>query len=119
MTSRLHTQFELSTETAILYLSGVLQADDVARLCAECGGLPATIRTLRLDLRSLSADGVDAMDAVRALLPLWRESRGGHFRLAVDAPNLVATLTGGDGPRGPRSPWVPAQPSAAMTAAFL
>ena len=96
MTNGLHSQLELSGETATLYLSGALGPSDVARLCQECASLPASIRTLRIDLNALSRLGADTMDATRSLLRHWRASRRGQFRLSFSAPNLFATLSGDD-----------------------
>ena len=96
MTNGLHSQLELSGETATLYLSGALGPADVARLCHECASLPTSIRTLRIDLNALSRVGADTMDATRSLLRHWRASRRGQFRLSFSAPNLFATLSGDD-----------------------
>ena len=100
MTDRLHSQIELTGQTAILYLFGALGPADVARLCDECASLPATIRTLRIDLNALGHVGADTMDATRSLLRHWRASRRGHLRLSFSAPNLFATLSGDDGEAG-------------------
>jgi len=97
MTDRLHSQIELTGETATLYLSGALGPADVERLCEECASLPASIRTLRIDLNALDRVGADSMDATRSLLRHWRASRRGQFRLSFSAPNLIATLSGDDG----------------------
>lgn len=96
MTNGLHSQLELSGETATLYLSGALGPADVARLCRECASLPASIRTLRIDLNALGRVGADTMDATRSLLRHWRASRRGEFRLSFSAPNMSATLSGDD-----------------------
>lgn len=120
MTNQLHTQLELSGETATLYLSGAIGQDDIARLCQECTALPASIRTLRLDLHSLTRVGADAMDAVRVLLRHWRASRRGHFRLSFSTPNMLATLTDGDTARsGMPTAWAPPRLNDAMTATYL
>lgn len=120
MTNGLHYQLELTGDTATLYLSGALGTADVARLCHECASLPASIRTLRIDLNAISRVGADTMDATRSLLRHWRASRRGQFRLSFSAPNLFATLPG-DGDRATRMiDAIPLpRPTDAMTARYL
>lgn len=120
MTNGVHYQLELTGDTATLYLSGALGTADVARLCHECASLPASIRTLRIDLNALNCVEADTMDATRSLLRNWRASRRGNFRLSFSAPHLFATLSG-DGERATRvTDAIPLpRPTDAMIASYL
>ena len=84
-------QSEVSDDSATLYLTGTLLPSDafsIGRICAE---LPATVRTLRLDLHGLTRMEDQAFSSVRAVLRYWRESRGGSFRVSLTTDSMVAT----------------------------
>jgi ABC-type transporter Mla MlaB component len=91
MASALHSEIEVADDSATLYLSGELRADDAFALRAACSELPARVHTLRLDLHGVTQMRDDAMGAVRAVLRYWRESRGGSFRLSLASERIVAT----------------------------
>jgi ABC-type transporter Mla MlaB component len=92
---RLHHEIEVADDCATLYLSGVLGAGDHAPLTAACDGLPAHVRTLRLDLHGIDEVDDAALVAVRAVLRYWRASRGGSFRLSLASERIVATYAEG------------------------
>ena len=91
MTDALHHEIEVADDSATLYLSGVLCADDALTLARVCGNLPPRVTTLRLDLHGVGDMGDDAMCAIRGVLRYWRESRGGSFRLSLTSERIVAT----------------------------
>ena len=91
MVSMLHHEIEVADDSATLYLSGRLCADDALALGRACGLLPARVTTLRLDLHGVTHMAEDAMGAVRAVLRYWRESRGGSFRLSLASERIIAT----------------------------
>jgi hypothetical protein len=71
------------TESATLYLRGILREADVAVARATCAQLPTSIRLLRVDVR-----GVDVMDAavregIATLAREWRSTRLGHVIVAA------------------------------------
>ena len=87
MTDVLLYQIERNDDTATLYLSGAVHhTDDVAALAEICNALPATVRTLRLDLNAVRQVGADAMEAVGVMLCEWREARAGDFRMFFGSP---------------------------------
>ena len=94
----MHYQLELAGATATLYLAGKLSHEDGQTLCEVCGGLPASVRTLRLDLHAIGAMSADATATVRALLQHWRAQRRGEFRLSTSY--LLAVCTELEGGRG-------------------
>jgi ABC-type transporter Mla MlaB component len=90
MTKRMQCQIEMAGEAATLYVSGTLGRENTGTLVAISAGMPARIRTLRIDLRALGQVSADAMAAVRVLLDHWRQSRHAEFRLCTS--HLVATI---------------------------
>lgn len=90
MTQRMQCQVEMVGETATLYVRGVLGRENTGTLVAISAGMPARIRTLRVDLHALGQLSADAMAAVRVLLVHWRQTRCGEFRLSTS--HLMATL---------------------------
>ena len=91
MASALRSEIEVADDSATLYLSGELCADDALALSLICGELPARVNTLRLDLHGVTHMRDDAMGAVRAVLRFWRTSRDGSFRLSLASERIVAT----------------------------
>ena len=91
MGSALHSEIEVADDSATLYLSGELCAEDAFFLSGACSELPARVHTLRLDLHGVTHMREDAMGAIRAVLRYWRESRGGSFRLSLASERIVAT----------------------------
>ena len=91
MASALHSEIEVAEDSATLYLTGELCAEDAFALSGVCSQLPARVHTLRLDLHGVTHMRDDAMGAVRAVLRYWRESRGGSFRLSLASERIVAT----------------------------
>jgi ABC-type transporter Mla MlaB component len=102
MTKRMQCQIEMSGETATLYVSGTLGRENTGTLIAISAGMPARIRTLRIDLRALGQVSADAMAAVRVLIDHWRLSRHAEFRLCTS--HLVATLCELEEVRRPSEP---------------
>jgi len=100
MSDRMRYQLEQTNECATLYLAGGLAPHDATALEAVCASLPATVRTLRLDLRALGAVSAEAMDVIRRVLRYWEASRGGEFRLSTS--HLMATY------RPAQPSWAPA-----------
>ena len=88
-------QLEIAGESAAVYVSGSLDTGSAETLLEVCRSLPVSIRTLRLDLRSIGALSACATDAVRRLLGECRTTRRGEFRLSTS--HLVATCSD-DGP---------------------
>ena len=95
MTTTLHHAIEVADDSATLYLSGSLCAEDAFTLRRVCGELPARVITLRLDLHGIEHMEEDAMTAIRGVLRYWRESRGGSFRLSLASERIVATYAEG------------------------
>jgi ABC-type transporter Mla MlaB component len=91
MASALHSSIEIADDSATLYLTGELSADDAFMLSAACSELPPRVHTLRLDLHGVTHMRDDAMGAIRSVLRYWRESRGGSFRLSLASERIVAT----------------------------
>jgi uncharacterized protein YfiM (DUF2279 family) len=87
----MHYQLEVAGETATLYLAGTLSNEDGRTLCDVCGALPASVRTLRLDLHAIGSMSAEATSIVRGLLRHWRDHRRGEFRLSTSY--LLATCT--------------------------
>jgi ABC-type transporter Mla MlaB component len=102
MTQRMQCQIEMVGETATLYVSGALGRENIETLIAVSVGMPARIRTLRVDLHALGQLTAGAMSAIRALLAHWRESRHGEFRLST--AHLTATLRDVAEARAPGEP---------------
>jgi hypothetical protein len=118
MSDQMHYQLEISGETATLYVAGELGNRSVSTLLDVCRGLPARIRTLRLDLRAVGAMSADATNAVRLLLRDWREVRHGEFRLSTSF--LVATCSEMEAPCSPaRRGRAGEARNDALTAAYL
>jgi len=97
VTTRLQHALEVSDGSATLYLSGVLAPTDAFALRGVCIAIPEGVRTLRLDLHALTRLEEGAMDAVRAIVRYWRETRQGSFRLSLSAPHVVATISDSPG----------------------
>ena len=91
MSISLHHELEVADDSATLYLSGTLSAEDAFALGRACSELPANVHTLRLDLHGIETMEDDAMAAIRAVLRYWRESRNGSFRLSLASDRIVAT----------------------------
>jgi len=91
MASALHSEIEVADDSATLYLSGELCAEDAFTLSGVCSKLPANVNTLRLDMHGVTQMSDDAMGAIRVVLRYWRESRGGSFRLSLASERIVAT----------------------------
>lgn len=91
MASTLHSELEVADDSATMYLSGELSADDALALSRACSALPMRVNTLRLDLHGVTEMRDDAMGAIRSVLRYWRESRGGSFRLSLVSERIVAT----------------------------
>src|SRR5690348_1333498 len=89
MTHDMHYQIEQTREAATVYIAGGLAQRDVPALLALCDSLPATVRTLRLDLRALGCVSAQATAAVRQMLRHWDSTRHGEFRLTTS--HLLAT----------------------------
>lgn len=123
MTITLRHALEVSDGSATLYLSGTLSGDDSRTLERVCRGIPARVRTLRLDLRGVTRLEADAMDGVRCVLRYWRESRDGSCRLSFATQHLLATYHTNDAPTPAWRPSAPlhgaAEPHAALTAMYL
>src|SRR5436190_7449 len=83
---------ELSARLATLYLSGRLAGCDAFFLCGVCRDIPLPVRTLRLDLHAVTALDEGAMDAIRALVRYWRETRNGNFRLAFATERAIERI---------------------------
>ena len=92
MTIRLAHALEVSDASATLYLAGTLTAADAFPLRGVCRDIPSYVRTLRVDMKAVNRLDEGAMDAVRALVRYWRESRQGGFRLSFASEQAVATL---------------------------
>jgi ABC-type transporter Mla MlaB component len=92
VTTRLKHALEVSDGSATLYLAGPLAASDAFRLRGICVGIPARVRTLRLDLHAVTRVEEGAMDAVRAVVRYWRETREGCLRLSLATPHALTTL---------------------------
>ena len=90
MTKRMQHQVEMVGETATLYVSGVIGAEDTGTLIQACRAMPSRIRTLRLDLHGLGQLSAEATGVVRSILRHWRENRHGEFRLSTS--HMLATL---------------------------
>jgi ABC-type transporter Mla MlaB component len=82
----------VSDSSATLYLSGRLAGSDAFPLRGVCRDIPVQVRTLRLDLHGVTALDEGAMDAIRALVRYWRETRNGNFRLAFACEHDVASM---------------------------
>src|SRR5215204_3213449 len=95
MKTRLRHALEMSDESATLYLSGVLSASDAFPIRRACTTIPDGVRTLRLDLHAVTSLEDGAMDAVRAVVRYWRDTRQGSFRLTFATDNIVATICEG------------------------
>lgn len=89
MTRQMHYQIEQTSEAATVYIAGGLSQRDLPALLALCDSLPATVRTLRLDLRAVGCVSAEATDVIRRLLRHWDSSRHGEFRLSTS--HLLAT----------------------------
>ena len=111
-------QLEVAGESAAIYVSGSLDTGSAETLLEVCRSLPVSIRTLRLDLRSIGAMSACATDAVRRLLSEWRTTRRGEFRLSTS--HLVATCSDDGPPLGGVTPAMSARiPSHALVATYL
>ena len=123
MTTRLQHALEVSDGSATLYLSGVLAASDAFALRGVCVGIPEGVCTLRLDLHAITRLEEGAMDAVRAIVRYWRETRQGTFRLSVASTHVVATINGNSDVTRRRDPVDATLPPfgdrAALTGMFL
>ncbi|HUQ81601.1 MAG TPA: hypothetical protein VM076_10700 [Gemmatimonadaceae bacterium] len=93
MTTRLQHALEVGDGSATLYLSGVLAASDAFALRGLCIAIPSGVTTLRLDLHAVTRLEEGAMDAVRAIVRYWRETRQGSFRVSLATPHVIATIT--------------------------
>jgi hypothetical protein len=93
VTTRLQHALEVSDGSATLYLTGVLASSDAFALRGVCIAIPDGVRTLRLDLHAITRLEEGGMDAVRAIVRYWRETRQGSFRLSVSSPHVVATIS--------------------------
>ncbi|MFL5618838.1 MAG: hypothetical protein ACJ79A_10675 [Gemmatimonadaceae bacterium] len=91
MTTGLQHSLEVSEGSATLYLAGTLAGPDAFPLRGVCREIPDHVRTLRLDLHSVTRLDAGAMDTIRSLVRYWRETRGGGFRLSFASEHLVAT----------------------------
>ena len=92
MTTRLAHALEVSDASATLYLAGTLTGSDAFPLRGVCRDIPDHVRTLRLDMKAVTRLEEGAMEAVRALIRYWRESRDGGFRLSFASGEMVATM---------------------------
>ena len=79
----LKTQLSMEAHgrAASAYLAGPLTAGVAARAILACRMLPAEIRTVRVDLRSVSVLHIDALAMLEALLAEWRAERRGITRI--------------------------------------
>lgn len=119
MTSRLLHALEVSDSSATLYLSGRLAGFDAFSLRGVCRDIPIRVRTLRLDLHGVTALDEGAMDAIRALVRYWRETRNGDFRLAFACDHDVVSMVEQEsGPPAARLDQLIGR-SAALTGMFL
>ncbi len=91
MHGNLNHSIEIADDAATLYLSGALRAEHAATLIPLCIVIPPRVTTLRIDLHGIANMADDGMDAIRAVLRFWRESRNGNFRLSVATERIVAT----------------------------
>ena len=95
MTTGLQHSLEVSDGSATLYLAGTLAGSDVFPLRGVCRDIPERIRTLRLDLHAVTRLDDGGLDAIRALVRYWRDTRRGGFRLSFASEHLVATCVDG------------------------
>jgi ABC-type transporter Mla MlaB component len=117
MTQRMQYQVEMVGETATLYVSGALGREDAGTLVQLCAGMPALVRTLRLDLHGLGQLSAEAIATVRLLLLHWQQSRHGEFRLSTS--HLLATLREVAVVPAPYEPTMRPHLNEALTAAYL
>jgi hypothetical protein len=81
----LHHHLEMCTESATLYVSGVLRPGDVWELHQRCESVIRSARLLRVDLHGLVALEHETLLDVRAMLCDWCSTRGpGHAARASD-----------------------------------
>ena len=76
------------SESATLYLRGILRDADVAVARATCAHLPASIRLLRVDIRGVRAMDTAVRESIGALARDWRSTRIGHVIVAATLENL-------------------------------
>jgi hypothetical protein len=74
--------FEAHTSAATVYLSGPLSLGLAARAIARCRSLPARVRAVRVDLRSVSVCDVDALLMLESLLIEWCTERRAVSRIS-------------------------------------
>lgn len=86
LTSQLAIEAHSSAATA--YINGPLTASVAARAIMACRLLPPTIRSIRVDLRSVSVCDLDALTMLEALIVEWRAERRGVSRVVY--PRLRA-----------------------------
>ena len=100
MTTGLQHSLEVSDGSATLYLAGTLAGSDAFALRGVCRDIPERIRTLRLDLHAVTRLDDGGLNAIRALVRYWRDTRAGGFRLSFASEHLVATCVdrGADDP---------------------
>jgi ABC-type transporter Mla MlaB component len=91
VTTALQYSLEIGAGSATLYLAGALAGHDAFALRGVCREIPECVTTLRLDLHAVTRLDGGAMDAIRALVRYWRETRAGGFRLSFASEHLVAT----------------------------
>ena len=88
----------MCTESATLYVSGVLRPGDVWELRQQCDGVVGSAQFLRVDMRGLVALEHEVLLDLRAMLCDWCATRGpGHVARASDG--FRAPLEGRSGGR--------------------
>jgi hypothetical protein len=95
VTTGLQHSLQVSDGSATLYLAGTLAGSDVFPLRGVCRDIPERIRILRLDLHAVTRLDDGALDAIRALVRYWRDTRRGGFRVSFASELLVATCVDG------------------------
>lgn len=91
VTTGLQHSLEVSDGSATLYLAGTLTGADAFPLRGLCRDIPDRIRTLRVDLHAVTRLDDGALDAIRAVVRYWRDSRCGGFRVSFASEHLMAT----------------------------
>jgi hypothetical protein len=122
MSSAVDLSLERSAEEATLSLHGVVHESDAAAASGMCMALPPTVRMLRIDARDVTELQEFAAPMLRSLVRRWRRGRHGYVDLRIDR-RLLRALADRPMANDANQPIVAAvelaDPSAALTAAFL
>jgi len=76
---------EAHFDAATLYVSGAMSITKVIAAMHRCDALPERVRSLRVDLRRVTAIEAGACDALAFTTRRWRDVRGGATR--IDLPH--------------------------------